>query len=697
MPSGRSWPIPPLVHDGPVTSAVFSADGGRIATSSADGTARVWDAATGKTLHSFRAGGPVARVAFSPDGKTLAAAVGQTVCRWDTTTGEPVSEPLAIGGRTDYVAYSPEGSKLLTVTLAGKARVWDAATGKALSEPLPFFRFGEKEFRMQLPFIQSMEWQRWPAFSADGKQLATCDGLNIHIWSAGGSRIIRPTDSKSPVQIQAAFSPGGTHLIYTARYGNSEVTIHDLAANKVVARGVLPRQVAGLAVSPDGKRAAASLSVGNTVLFNLPAATRSGPFCRIPDWVSRVQYTRDSRRLLTASWDGTVRLWEPPVPVRNAPYRRDSGRADRLEFPDRRFSADGSWVAVADAQRQLRTGRVGAELVLLPRRPVERYCFSPVGPHLATYYRDAKDQRMVIESWELGDTGPKAVGAATVEGRVRDLVFSANGRRLGISATSRKFKQIGAGSVVDQFFVFDFPSLERVFGPVGEGLPRLTGGFALAGDGGMLVVGQVGALQLACWDVRTGKRLPGAAIRPGIVYSLDVGLRDDRVIAGVSDRTITQWDARTGRRAGPTVLLPVGHPTTFSTATYSPDQTRIATTAELVVAGMPQSRVSVFSAVDGDLLATITLSHYLHLPDVWFSADSQRVILHQRGTTEAWACTLPSYRGPLDQVPALVRLLTGMGSDPIGGSFPLGGDAIRSDPESYRRAFRAWKGLAEGE
>jgi hypothetical protein len=173
--------------------------------------------------------------------------------------------------------------------------------------------------------------------------------------------------------------------------------------------------------------------------------------------------------------------------------------------------------------------------------------------------------------------------------------------------------------------------------------------------------------------------------------SIDVGLRDDRVLAALSDRTVTQWDARIGRRVGPTILLT---DTTVSTATYSPDQSRIAMT----VSGNSVSLVKVFSALDGDLLATFSINRNPKqlAPEVWFSADSRRVIVHQRRTTDTWSWTLPSYRGPLDQVPALVRLLSGRDSDPVAGYFQLPGDAIRTDPESYGRAFRAWKGLPDG-
>jgi WD40 repeat protein len=59
-------------HDDVVKSAVFSPDGRRVATTSFDGTARVWDVASGATLTTLSGHDIwVWNAAFSPDGHGL--------------------------------------------------------------------------------------------------------------------------------------------------------------------------------------------------------------------------------------------------------------------------------------------------------------------------------------------------------------------------------------------------------------------------------------------------------------------------------------------------------------------------------------------------------------------------------------------------------------------------------------------------
>jgi WD40 repeat protein len=71
-------------HTGWVSGVAFSPDGKRLATASADNTAKVWDAQTGQELLSLHTHWP-SRVVFGPDGKRLASTGDGSVTIWDAT------------------------------------------------------------------------------------------------------------------------------------------------------------------------------------------------------------------------------------------------------------------------------------------------------------------------------------------------------------------------------------------------------------------------------------------------------------------------------------------------------------------------------------------------------------------------------------------------------------------------------------
>jgi WD40 repeat protein len=118
-------------HTGAVLSCALSPDGKRVVTASADGTARLWDAATGallSTLEGHTDG--VWSCAFSPDGTRIATASEDTTARlWDAETGAPL---LTLEGHTSSItscAFSPDGERIVTASNDRTARLWHAATG----------------------------------------------------------------------------------------------------------------------------------------------------------------------------------------------------------------------------------------------------------------------------------------------------------------------------------------------------------------------------------------------------------------------------------------------------------------------------------------------------------------------------------------------------------------------------------------
>jgi WD40 repeat protein len=128
---------PRIEAKGPVLSAALSPDGERIATGFADGTTRLWDAATGQPLGTaFLHQELVRSVAFSCDGKEIVTLGPRMITVWDCATGRPVGQHIVHRDRDHSVAISPDGRTILAGISDHGARLWDAATGQPIG-PTP--------------------------------------------------------------------------------------------------------------------------------------------------------------------------------------------------------------------------------------------------------------------------------------------------------------------------------------------------------------------------------------------------------------------------------------------------------------------------------------------------------------------------------------------------------------------------------
>jgi WD40 repeat protein/DNA-binding SARP family transcriptional activator len=143
--------------DHPFVDLAFSPDGRLLAAANFDGTAKVWDLASGEERLMLPIGGLVVAVAYSPDGRLLATGGSDgTVRVWDVATGEEIQSFEGHVGTIMSVAFSPDGKRLASASLDNSARVWDMSTGREVLV-LTGHRFGLTEV----------------AFSPDGTRLAT--------------------------------------------------------------------------------------------------------------------------------------------------------------------------------------------------------------------------------------------------------------------------------------------------------------------------------------------------------------------------------------------------------------------------------------------------------------------------------------------------------------------------------------------
>jgi WD40 repeat protein len=129
-----------MEHEGEVYAVAFSPDGKYIVSGSADNTARVWHAQTGREIASMAHNGAVKSVAFSPDGNYIVSgSTDNTAQVWDISTmltssqstfdnagaqtGREVAR-MAHNGPVQSVAFSPDGKFVASGSWATTARAW---------------------------------------------------------------------------------------------------------------------------------------------------------------------------------------------------------------------------------------------------------------------------------------------------------------------------------------------------------------------------------------------------------------------------------------------------------------------------------------------------------------------------------------------------------------------------------------------
>ncbi|NPV56957.1 MAG: hypothetical protein HPY76_09865 [Anaerolineae bacterium] len=175
-----------------VTSLAISADERWLASGSTDGTARLWDLASGEAGALLEIGDAVGWVQFSPDGGWLAACAHQRIRLWEVDGGAPVDE------FDGYALAFQSGGDVLAVAgfEQGEPVVWLRQVGKAASLaslPVDAYRL---------------------AFAPAGDQLLAA-GDTLSLFTVPGGQLVSQVALDTPLRA-AVFLPGGERVLGAA-------------------------------------------------------------------------------------------------------------------------------------------------------------------------------------------------------------------------------------------------------------------------------------------------------------------------------------------------------------------------------------------------------------------------------------------------------------------------------------------------
>jgi WD40 repeat protein len=268
-------------HKGPVVALAYSPDGRTLASASADGTARLWDLATGKLTATLQS--PAARahcVAFARDGKSLAVGYGQPhglLQMWDVRTTQQQATWAANRRITRGVAFHPFRSWLATAGDSLAVRVWQAdvqlfALKIAPTNAVTFSPNGEflaavtsRHGTVRLwisingqPYrsLKNMsEWGYALAFHPNGDRLLVgLEGM-VALWNPADYRPPHVWPAHAGAVLGVAFTPDGETLLTGGADGL--VKLWDPAGRLRHTFDWKIREVGAVAFAPDGLTAAA--------------------------------------------------------------------------------------------------------------------------------------------------------------------------------------------------------------------------------------------------------------------------------------------------------------------------------------------------------------------------------------------------------------------------------------------------------
>jgi WD40 repeat protein len=572
-------------HMGALSGASFAPDGRRLVTVSEDRTGRVWDAQTGAPLVVLRGhGGPVRFAAFSSDSQSVVTtSTDQTARVWDVKTGLTVAILKGHGGNVLRATFSPDGRQVATASVDHTARVWDAVSGKPIRI-----------------LDQHTAPVRDAIFTPDGNNIVTIsDDGTARLWDAATGGCIRVFEGHTGPIRSATFEaddpdtgvPGP--LLLTA---SVDKTVRLWSLDK--SRPIYTLEGHGAAVwsiapSRDGRHVVTASDDGTARIWDV--RTRVGLALEgHTEPVNFAIFSGDGRSVVTASNDRTARIWDVRTGKQKAVLGGHTSRVLTAVF-----SPDGAQVLTASADDTARLWNVEPQadtsIVVLTGHDE--------GVRTAAFSRDrhlvvtgANDGSAMI--WDA-QTGVRRAALRRHKEKVSSVMFSPDGESVvtGSDDGTARISNTQTGDELALIKGHNGPVRSAVFSP--DGLRVAT-----ASDKARL------------WNAKTGDFVADLDGHQGETLAAAFNADGKCVVTLGADRTFRIWDAQTGKEVAQSTQLGEDHEAGTHKIAIRPDGEEAVTVGDNV----PR----LWSVKTGRLLAVL-VGHQGSVYGVSYSSDGKRI------------------------------------------------------------------------
>ena len=556
-----------------VISVAFSPDGTRLASSSADGTLKLWNVADGKIIRTlYGHAGWVVSVSFSPDGKLLASGgADKTIKLWNAADGSEIRTLYGHSGSVTGLSFSPDGSLLASGSLDKTMKLWQVANGKEI-----------QTFQGHAGSLNAV------SFSPDGTLLASCgEDKTIKVWQVADGKEIRTISGHTKEIFSLSFSPDGTMLASGGKDKTVRLWKVSDGAKIRTLQGHI-RAVRSVSFSPDGEMLASSSEDKTVKIWKVADGTELKNFAGHANTVYSVRFSPDGRLLASGSADKTIRFWQA---AEGNDRRTFAGHTEKVLSVS--FSPDGTLLASGSEDKTVRIwdAATGKQISVLPKYPLgETPCvrFSPDGAAITAG----------LTLWRIADGSEiRTFGSLS---RIESVSISPDGAIMAVG---------GDDSVITLWNVSDGTKIRTLHGhDTVAGIVGLIYGLSFSPDGKILASASTDQT-IKLWNVADGSEIRTLRGHAGWVQSVSFSPDGTLLASGSDDQTIKLWQAADGAE----LRTLRGHTGTVKSVSFSPDGT-------LLASGSDDQTIKLWKVADGSEFQTLR-GHAAWVNSVSFSPD----------------------------------------------------------------------------
>jgi WD40 repeat protein len=568
----------PNAHAGWVNSIDLNGDGSSIVTGSEDGTACIWETATGRNIACMTHHDTVSIVTFSPNGNYVASVSGKEVDVklhvWDAYTGNEIAS-ISEDSNIRSIDFSPNSSLLLAGAWAD-VFVWEIGSDSPIALMTHYDESDQGEV-IFTPDIASV------AFSPDGK----------HVLSGSWDRTARVWDISTQTETarmthdlrvtSVAFSPNGDLAVSGSEDG--AIRVWKATDGEEVARMAHNGSVWSVTFSPDGKYIL-SQSQDNTARVWEVSTGKEAARMTHEGGVSTAAFSPDSKYVISTGGDETVRVWK----IANSMVA--------ARFPHNElvktfaFSMDGKYIALGNNWGDIRVVEVasGKEIASMNDNSsqIKSVAFSPDGKYVvsgndqktATVWETSTGNKLFSVSHDDGEYWNNVIVTYTLDGKYILTAAGDNSIRTWDASTGKDvarkdfndlgniaFGTDGKYLVSGSFLDGTVRVLNTSSGAEEKRMSHGSSVYAVAFSPNGLYVASAGRLDntVRVWEASTGS-LVRSIIHASPVESIAFSPDSLYIASGENDRTAHIWEISTGKE-----MIQIKGESTISTIGFSDD------------------------------------------------------------------------------------------------------------------------------